>query len=195
LLLLVGATALAGCGSSGSVKTTPGSQSSSAPASVTGSTSRNPSTAATSATSAASPHLTGPVTFRPVLWDSSQGAAPAPSAGADDLAATSADGKTKYILGPTAVSGTHVRSAEAEVPQGVWQIQVTLDSAGAKEFGDLTSSLAGTGKLIAIAVGDTVISAPTVQAAITDGKIQISGGFDRDKAEDLAAALTAGAKG
>ncbi|NUR32352.1 MAG: hypothetical protein HOV83_41980 [Catenulispora sp.] len=129
-----------------------------------------------------------------MLWDSSQGATP-PAAGTDDLAATSVDGKTKYILGPSALSGTHVRSAKAEVPNGMWQIQVTLDAVGAKAFGDLTSALAGTGKLIAIAVGDTVISAPTVQAAITDGEIQISGGFDRDKAEELAAALSAGAKG
>lgn len=182
-LVAVGAMALAGCDSSGSVKTAPGS------------TSRNPSTAGTPATSAASPRISGPVTFRPVLWDSSQGTTPAPAAGADGLAATSVDGKTKYVLGPSALSGTHVRSAEAKAPNGTWEIEVTLDSTGAKEFGDLTAALAGTGKLIAITVGDTVVSAPTVQSAITDGEIQISGGFDRDKAEELAAALTAGAKG
>src|SRR4051812_35086835 len=83
-LLTAGALALAGCGSSGSVKAGP--QRSSTPASVAGPTSRSQPTAQSSS---ASPHLTGPVTFRPVLWTSTQGLpTPAPSADSEARALT-----------------------------------------------------------------------------------------------------------
>lgn len=112
----------------------------------------------------------------------------------DYLAACSSDGKTKYLLGPTAVAGRDISSAKSSQADNLWQVEVTLDSKGAKQFADLTSSVAGTGKLIAIAVGGTVISAPQVQAPIMDGQVQITGQFDRAKADELAAALTAGAR-
>jgi len=127
--------------------------------------------------------------------DCSQSTKPPTVADTDYLAACSSDGKTKYLLGPTAVSGKRVSSAKSSQANGVWQVDVSLDSAGAKQFGDLTTSLSGTGKLIAIAVGGTVISAPSVQQPIMDGNVQISGQFDRAKADELAAALSAGAMG
>ncbi|GAA1983924.1 SecDF P1 head subdomain-containing protein [Catenulispora subtropica] len=120
--------------------------------------------------------------------------ATAPSADTQELDACSEDGKTKYHLGPSALSGSHVKSAKADQANGRWQVDVEFDSLGAKTFGDLTTSLAGTGKLIAITVGGTVISAPSVQVPITDGELRISGQFDRTGADELAAALTAGAE-
>lgn len=218
VLLIVGVAALAGCGSSGSVsaKTSPTA------ASLTAAGSSGSSSAkAASPSPSSSSRFTGPLTFRPVLWDSAAGT-PMPSAAdaaethaetvlntlncsqpdktpsaaaGDPLPACSLDGKIKYLLGPSALSGSHVNSATSAAADGIWRVDVALDSAGAKAFGDLTTSLAGTGKLVAITVGGVVVSAPTVQQPITDGKLQITGQFDQQKAADLAAALIAGAKG
>jgi len=198
-LLMMGVATLAGCSSSGSVKTTPPSQSSSK---------------TTTASSWA--RLRGPVTFRPVLWNGTGQPMPSasgdsetraeaalsaldcthpdkapPAAGPEYLAACSRDGKTKYLLGPSALSGARVHTAVAVSMDGNWRVDVTLDSEGSTQFADLTSSLSQTGQQLAIAVGATVESAPTVQSPITDGKVEISGGLDEGTAQQLAAALIA----
>ncbi|MFL6110730.1 MAG: SecDF P1 head subdomain-containing protein [Catenulispora sp.] len=200
-VLMMGVATLAGCSTSGSVKTTPTAQGSS-----TG-----------TASSSASVRGLGPVTFRPVLWNGTDQPLPAatddsetraeaalptldcthpdkvPSAADTEyLAACSLDGKTKYLLGPSALSGARVRTAKISIPDGIWQVDVTLDPEGTRQFAALTTSLAKTGQQLAITAGATVESAPSVRSAITDGQVQINGGLDRGAAERLAAALTAG---
>jgi preprotein translocase subunit SecD len=104
------------------------------------------------------------------------------------------DGSQKYVLDATAVSGTSVTSAGAATGEGgIWLVNVTLDSRGAAQFAQVTSRLAGTGELFAITVDGVVYSAPTVQEAITDGKLQITGQFTQSTAQSLAALLQNGA--
>ncbi|HEX8833125.1 MAG TPA: protein translocase subunit SecD [Abditibacteriaceae bacterium] len=69
-----------------------------------------------------------------------------------------------------------------------------LQGEGATRFADVTRAVAGKGRYIPIFLDERVISAPTVQSAITGGKGQISGGFkDIEEARDLALMLNSGA--
>ncbi|HEX9124718.1 MAG TPA: protein translocase subunit SecD [Actinomycetota bacterium] len=108
------------------------------------------------------------------------------------------DGSTKYKLGPVEITGDAIKKATAVYNTGSqtqaatgWQIDFTLTSSGAKTFGDVTTRLVG--KQLAIVVDDKVISAPTVQSAITNGSGVITGSFTKQRAQDLATQLNAGA--
>ena len=108
------------------------------------------------------------------------------------------DGQTKYKLGPVLVTGDAIKKATAvfgsgsqtSVSQG-WEIDFTLTSEGSQIFSDVTTRLVG--KQLAIVVDDKVISAPTIQGAITNGSGRITGSFTATRAKDLATQLNAGA--
>ena len=108
------------------------------------------------------------------------------------------DGQTKYRLGPVEITGDAIDRAAAvydtgggtTVGQG-WQIQFDLTGEGADAFADVTTRLQGT--QLAIVVDQEVISAPTVQNAITGGTGVITGSFTEARAKDLATQLNAGA--
>jgi preprotein translocase subunit SecD len=80
----------------------------------------------------------------------------------------------KYVLGVAAVQGAWVTSATAapSTPPSQWQVNLTLNKPG-------TSAL-------------TVVTAPRVQTAITDGNLEITGGFTPGYARELAAQLRSG---
>ncbi|MFH8797467.1 SecDF P1 head subdomain-containing protein [Streptomyces sp. NPDC017941] len=125
-------------------------------------------------------------------------AAEGPSA--EPLTACATNGSdVRYDLGPVAVPGTDVSTARAHVDersaQG-WLVDVTFTAAGARRFAALTAKLAPQApraNQLAVVLDGTVISAPAVQQELTDGRVQISGGFTRSSAEELAAQLSAGA--
>ena len=71
------------------------------------------------------------------------------------------------------------------------QISFTLNSAGAKIFGDFTS--ANVGKYLAIVLDKRVISSPQIQTAITGGSGLITGQFTLNQAKSLAIQLQYGA--
>jgi preprotein translocase subunit SecD len=73
-----------------------------------------------------------------------------------------------------------------------WVIDFTLTDEGTGTFADVTTRLAGTGRL-AIVVDRRVISAPSVNEAITNGTAIIEGSFTANRAKDLATQLNAGA--
>lgn len=108
------------------------------------------------------------------------------------------DGETKYRLGPVRVTGDAIRRATAiydtggqsAVSQG-WQINFDLTSEGSRVFGEVTTELVG--RQLAIVVDQEVISAPTVESAITGGSGVITGSFTENRAKDLATQLNAGA--
>jgi hypothetical protein len=104
----------------------------------------------------------------------------------------SLDGRTSYHLGPVAMTGTVVRSASADVSTSGngWEVTVTLDGTGARQFGDLTARLVD--QQLAIVVAGRVVQAPTIESAITGGQLSVSGGFNRSDAEGLAAAFQLG---
>jgi preprotein translocase subunit SecD len=114
-------------------------------------------------------------------------ASPAPQVACDG------DGN-RYTLGKVEVDGTHVRTVKAEAGQtGSWFLLLTFDDEGKKVFAGLTAELAQLAppdNQIAIVVRGSVVTAPTVQSAITDGQVQITGTFSKEDAEKLADQIT-----
>ena len=101
-------------------------------------------------------------------------------------------GDTETIL----MDGSMVKSATAQVYQdqsGTSQYVVGLEftDEGKKTFGEITTEYVN--NTISIWMDDIMISAPTVNTAITDGKAQIEGDFTAQEATDLANKITAGA--
>ena len=101
-------------------------------------------------------------------------------------------GDTENIL----MDGSQVKSARASVYQddkGESQYVVSLEftDEGAKTFGEITSQYVN--NTISIWMDDIMLSAPTVNSAITDGKAQIEGDFTAKEATDLANKINAGA--
>ncbi len=71
------------------------------------------------------------------------------------------------------------------------QVNLKFNSEGAKLFADITKR--NLGKRVAIFVDDKLVSAPTVQAEIVDGRAVISGNFEIEEAKKLAQQLNEGA--
>jgi SecD/SecF fusion protein len=87
------------------------------------------------------------------------------------------------------LSGEHVKRAYAYFDQQGYGVSLSLDSEGAKIFGDLTQSLAPTRGQIAILLDGEVQSAPQVNEPIYGGSAVITGRFTEKEARDLASAL------
>ena len=97
--------------------------------------------------------------------------------------------------GTTVLTGANIKSAEAGTQEknGIddYVVQLSMDSAGAKAFADATA--ANIGKPIYIYYDNEVVSAPTVQSAITDGQCVIEGMGNYDAANELATTIRIGA--
>jgi preprotein translocase subunit SecD len=100
---------------------------------------------------------------------------------------------TGPIFERTELTGKNLHRASVSFDQVLGQPQVNLefDGDGTRLFADLTG--ANLGKRIAIYLDGVPISAPVVQAEITNGQAVISGGFSLDEAKQLAQRLNAGA--
>jgi preprotein translocase subunit SecD len=121
------------------------------------------------------------------------------------LVTCDADGTYKYILGPTEVAGSTISDATSGlvlnsqgVSTGAWGVNIVFNGEGTKQFADVTTRLYGYGvgdprNQFAIVLDGRVISAPSTNAAITDGKPQISGSFTQGDAKTLADQLKFGA--
>ena len=99
----------------------------------------------------------------------------------------------RYTLGKVEVNGSHVRSVKTATQDGRWYLQLSFDDEGKKLFAALTTELAQKtppDNQIAIVVDGAVVTAPTVQSAITDGEVQITGTFSKEEAEKLAGQIT-----
>jgi len=110
---------------------------------------------------------------------------------------------SKYILGPVELTGDAIDDAVATVDQqnGQWAVQLDLDDAGAKEFGEVSQRLYTIGQSnandprsqFAFVLDGEVISAPQMNAVILDGRPSISGTFTQETASTLAQQLKFGA--
>ncbi len=115
------------------------------------------------------------------------------------------DGSYKYILGPVEVSGETISDATAGlitnsqgVSTGQWGVFITFNEVGTSQFATVTERLysfpdTDPRNRFAIVLDGRVISAPTTQGVITDGKPQISGSFTQESAKTLADQLKFGA--
>ncbi len=70
-------------------------------------------------------------------------------------------------------------------------VSIEFSPEGTKKFADITSK--SIGKPLAIFLDNQLVTAPTVQTAITDGRAVISGNFTADEAKKLTIQLNAGA--
>jgi preprotein translocase subunit SecD len=105
-------------------------------------------------------------------------------------------GPPRYLLGPAGMTGTAVKSANAQLNNGQWAVNLNLTGSGATQWNTLAS--AQFHAIIGIDLDGQVISAPITQP--TQGSftsfgnsVQISGSFTENQAKTLATEFTYGA--
>lgn len=83
----------------------------------------------------------------------------------------------------TGLTGKNLKNAVVEFNQqgGKPEIGITFDAEGTKLFAEITKE--NIGKQIAIFLDGNLVTAPTVQTAITDGKAVITGNYTIDQAK------------
>lgn len=98
----------------------------------------------------------------------------------------------------TELTGEYLEQANLEYSGGGMgggisepQVGLQFNKEGADFFADITKR--NLGKVVAIYVDNELVSAPTVQAEIVDGRAVISGNFTPDEAKELAQRLNEGA--
>lgn len=127
------------------------------------------------------------------------------------LVTCSGDGTAKYLLGPVEIAGTQIDTASSGLRQlanggttNEWVVNIEFAGDGVQAFTDATTRLAGyyTSSLLgedvppnmfAMVLDGLVISSPTVETVIPDGRAEISGAFDRESSATLANQLNFGA--
>jgi preprotein translocase subunit SecD len=133
------------------------------------------------------------VEFRRVLKAEAGGCASA-SPAASSPTVCGLDGYN-YVLGKVELDGRHVTEVQAAQSTDAlgWHVNLTLDDEGAKLFETLTTDLSTKNpplNQVAIVVRGQVAAAPAVQSAIPGGKLQITGKYTKQTAEDLAKQIT-----
>ena len=118
-----------------------------------------------------------------------------PVAAIDELAAT-AKLTFRDESGEVVMDGSSVAKAEALVnteqgSSGEYMVGLELTSDGAKVFADATA--ANVGKTLSIYMDETLLSAPTVNEAISGGEATITGNFTSEEAIKLANQINGGA--
>lgn len=116
---------------------------------------------------------------------------------------TDIDSEGNYVYktptGETAtelMDGTHIKTAEPRISQGddgvsKYVVALEFDDEGTKTFADITTKYIN--QTISIWMDDIMISAPTVNATISDGQAVIEGDFTAETATQLAEKISAGA--
>nr|WP_244301050.1 protein translocase subunit SecD [Leucobacter insecticola] len=109
----------------------------------------------------------------------------------------------KYILGPVELGGDVITDAKAQAETtsqgattGGWVVQITMDKKGTEVFGKISTRLFGAPSpqdQFAFVLDGSVLSAPTMQGQILNGKPSISGDFTQEGAKALADQLKFGA--
>ncbi len=85
------------------------------------------------------------------------------------------------------MGGEHITAAGALFQTQGWEVSLSFDSVGAKQFGDLTA--AHVHERLGIVLDGKLLSAPVLQTAIYGGTAQITGQFTDAQARGLASSL------
>lgn len=118
------------------------------------------------------------------------------------LIACSPTGTEKYLLGPVELDGSSISDATAgmNTQNGQWVVNVVFNADGTQKFGAVSQRLYAftqAGKTpqnqFAFVLDGKVISAPSMNGVILDGKPQISGSFTQESSKTLADQLKYGA--
>jgi preprotein translocase subunit SecD len=123
---------------------------------------------------------------------------PASEPADEPLITCESDGTAKYILGPVELDGSAISDASSGLnsQNNQWAVNIVFDSAGTKTFTDISQRLYGLTSpqnQFAFVLDGQVLSAPSMNAIITDGKPQITGSFSQETAQTLADQLKYGA--
>lgn len=115
------------------------------------------------------------------------------------------DGDAKYILGPVDIEGTHLKNAGAGMdrtstgqPTGKYAVSLELDGEGTTLFTEASQRLYNfaetdpTRNRFAVVLDGNVITAPSMNVPITDGRASITGNFTAKEAQELANQLQFG---
>ena len=115
-----------------------------------------------------------------------------PVSAVDELAAT-AHLSFRNPSDEEVMDGSAVKSASARVDTETneYMVLLELNDEGKQTFADVTEQYLG--QQISIYMDDTLLSAPTVKAHITDGSAQITGDFTAEDATKLANQINGGA--
>ena len=113
------------------------------------------------------------------------------------------NGAVKYILGPVEVRGEEIanassglRTTQTGAITNEWVTNIEFDGDGTVAFREVTTrllNLESPRNQFAMVLDGLVISAPSVNSIISDGKAEISGSFTRESAATLAQQLNFGA--
>jgi preprotein translocase subunit SecD len=119
------------------------------------------------------------------------------------MVACEPDTGMKYILGPVEVPGTDITDSSFGQVRGTqgqslnqWAVNIEFNAEGTETFKAVTErlfGLSGARNQFAIVLDGQVISAPTTNAVIPDGKPQITGNFTEESARVLSEQLKYGA--
>ena len=114
-----------------------------------------------------------------------------------------AEAPIKYILGPVEMSGDTIDDATAQMETtqqgattGQWAVQMKLNDEGTKTFGQISQRMYGAQSPLdqfAFVLDGQVLSAPTMNGVILNGRPSITGNFTQDTAQVLADQLKFGA--
>ncbi|MEL6915841.1 MAG: protein translocase subunit SecD [Pseudomonadota bacterium] len=130
------------------------------------------------------------LTFQPVVGSTSDANAN-PGPGNEILPAQGFDGLFYILERSAVVTGETLVNAQPSFDQnGNPSVDFRFNTTGARAFGEYTS--ANIGSPFAIVLDDEVVSAPTIQSAITGGAGQITGAFTIEESTNLAILLRAG---
>ncbi len=103
------------------------------------------------------------------------------------------DAQTKFLLSVSMIEGDELRSATAGLTGLEWAVDIAFKGDATKTFADISQDLYGTDRQFAIVLDGAVISAPTMNGVISDGRAQITGNFTEATAQSLATSLKFGA--
>ena len=131
----------------------------------------------------------------------------APDGSKNYQGALAPDGSVVYTLsrsiddmkadGSVVLEGTDVKDARAasftdQMQNTTVGVDLSMTETGAVKFAEATGKAYQKGESIGIYYDGEIISAPMVNAVISDGKAQITGNFDYDSAEQLASTIRIG---
>ncbi|TQJ32167.1 protein translocase subunit SecD [Microbacterium sp. SLBN-146] len=108
------------------------------------------------------------------------------------------EGTVKYILGPVELDGSSISDATFGLQQtdGRWAVNLVFDGDGTQVFGEISQRLYGAQPPLnqfAFVLDGYVLSAPSMNGVILDGKPSITGSFTQETAQVLADQLKYGA--
>jgi preprotein translocase subunit SecD len=109
------------------------------------------------------------------------------------LPGISAQGSTRYVLGPAQLTGSAVQSATTKLNNGQWVVDVSLTDTGSPAWDALAEQQFH--QVIGVDLNGQILSAPITEPdqssfASFNGQLEISGGFTQAQATTVANEIT-----